>query len=98
MSDIAPVSGASCERIEPLGSPVRTPPPHPSEAFAPGRSSDRPSDRVDISDRARLLSRLAALPIRHELVDRVRREIAAGTYESEERLRGAIAALEEDLA
>jgi negative regulator of flagellin synthesis FlgM len=91
MSDIAPVSGPSLERTEALAAPSRGAP-----SSEPGRLA-RPSDRVEFSDRARLLSRLAALPIRHELVERVRREIAAGTYETEEKLEAVVQALEEDL-
>jgi negative regulator of flagellin synthesis FlgM len=93
MSDIAPVSGPSFERLEPV--------PVPRTHQEPGRSAgatDRPSDRVDISDRARLLSRLAAMPeIRQELVDSVRAQIEAGMYETEERLEEAIEALAEEL-
>jgi negative regulator of flagellin synthesis FlgM len=91
MSDIAPVSGPSFERIEPLTSPAR-----PGPAGGSARTS-RAADRVDISGHARLLNRLAALPIRQDLVDRVRQQIADGTYESEEKLEQAIAALAEDL-
>jgi len=53
---------------------------------------------VDISDRARLLSKLTALPdVRSELVDRIRQEIAKGTYDTEDRLDQAIENLAEEL-
>jgi negative regulator of flagellin synthesis FlgM len=91
MSDIAAVSGLSFERTEPSTSSTR---PAPG-ADAPRAS--RPSDRVELSDRARLLSRLAALPIRQDLVDRVRRELAAGTYETDEKLQAVVEALGEEL-
>ena len=94
MSDIAPVNGPVYERIEPLSPGFRAAQPHEGRA----RPSDRPSDRVDISDRARLLSKLAAMPeIRQELVDEVRRQIADGTYDTEDKLDQAIASLADDL-
>lgn len=64
----------------------------------------RPSDQIDISDRARLLSKMAQLPpVRAELVARIKEEIAAGTYDDEnsaayaERLDGAARGLLADL-
>ncbi len=98
MSDIAPVNGAPYERPEPI-TPVSRPIGLAEPAPVPGpRLAGRPSDRVDISERARLLSRLAAMPeIRQELVDQVRRQIADGTYETDDKLDEALAALAEDL-
>jgi negative regulator of flagellin synthesis FlgM len=70
---------------------------------APVRTS-RPSDKVEISERARLLSRMAELPpIRAELVARVKAEIAAGTYDDKnspafaDKLDGAARGLLADL-
>jgi hypothetical protein len=61
-------------------------------------SVDRPSDRVDISDRARFLSQLAALPdVRGDLISSVRDQIARGTYETTERLDAAISSLLDEL-
>lgn len=68
-------------------------PPDRGESSAPIRSADR----VELSEMAQYLSRLNDLPIRSELVDRVRREIAEGAYENEERLDAAIQSLLEDL-
>jgi flagellar biosynthesis anti-sigma factor FlgM len=102
MSDIAPINivsgGVGADRIEPVSrhASQRYEAQGPSDRAA--RGTDRPSDRVDISDRARLLAQLAALPeVRQELVDRVRSEIAAGVYETDEKLDGAIMNLAEDL-
>jgi negative regulator of flagellin synthesis FlgM len=56
-------------------------------------------DTVEVSAAAQLLAKLAALPdVRQELIDRVQSEIAAGTYETDEKLNLAVEALLEDLA
>jgi negative regulator of flagellin synthesis FlgM len=96
MADIALVAGYS--GVECAGGVA----PERAGAKAPAQSeasrTERPSDRVDISDRARLLSKLSAMPdVRSELVDRIRQEIAQGTYETEDRLDQAIENLAEDL-
>jgi hypothetical protein len=96
MSDIAPILGPSVDRLEAAGGvtdrgSVRTP------ARADSTPRERPSDRVEFSERARYLSRLASLPARQELVDRVRAEINDGTYESPEKLDAAISGLLDDL-
>lgn len=91
MSDISPISPVSTGRIEPVAD-------RPGPRTAPTPRSERPSDRVELSDRARYLSKLAALPeVRLDLVDRVRREIAAGSYETDAKLDAAIRNLVEDL-
>lgn len=69
------------------------------------RSADRPApppapagDVVEISTAARLAAKIHDLPeIRQELVQRVREEIAAGTYETEERIEGTITRLMDEL-
>lgn len=58
------------------------------------RQSGRASDRVELSDHARLLDRLRQLPeIRQDLVDRVRSEIDAGAYDTPEQLDAAVEAI-----
>jgi negative regulator of flagellin synthesis FlgM len=53
---------------------------------------------VEFSTTARLLSKIAELPeIRQELVDQVRAEIAAGTYETEDKVDAALQSLLSDL-
>lgn len=106
MSDIAPISplyGPSGGRIDP-GALQGHAPDAAAGAGAVGRDAQRsmradgseraltrPSDRVDISDRARLLGKLAALPaIREDLVARIRDQIAAGEYDTDERIDAAI--------
>ena len=66
-----------------------------SQAAAPTRASDR----AEFSQAARLLSKLAELPeVRQDLVDRVRAELEAGTYETPGRIDATIDKLAEDLA
>jgi negative regulator of flagellin synthesis FlgM len=56
-------------------------------------------DRVELSDHARLLEQIRRLPeIRSDLVDRVRGEIAAGTYETPAKLDVAVERLAQDIA
>lgn len=93
MSDIAPISHVSAARPDGGGPVDRDPVRRGADARPP-----RPSDRVELSDRARYLNKLAALPEeRSELVDAVRSEIERGTYDSADRLDQAIRALAEDL-
>lgn len=61
------------------------------------RTSDRPSDRVELSDRARYLAQLQQVPpVRQSLIDEVRAQIEAGTYDTPERLDAALDGLIED--
>src|SRR5262245_36538104 len=96
MSDIAPVSGVP-DRFDIQPMPGDRPAYRAAEGTA-GRT-ERPSDRVDISDRARLLSKLASLPeVRQDMVDAARAKIAAGSYDhDEEYLNGAIENMVKDL-
>ncbi len=58
----------------------------------------RGSDQAQFSVAARLLSRLDELPeVRSDLVARVKAEIEAGTYETEDKLDLAISELADDL-
>lgn len=55
-------------------------------------------DRAQFSEHARMLARLAELPkVREHVVDRVRAQIAEGTYESPEKLDAAVHALIQEL-
>ncbi|MEX2218183.1 MAG: flagellar biosynthesis anti-sigma factor FlgM [Phycisphaerales bacterium] len=92
MSDIAPVSGVPSDRFDTAPAPGYGP------ATRSAQPTRRPSDRVELSDRARLLSKLNAMPdIRQDLVDRIRREIAEGSYDSAERMDRAIDALTQEM-
>lgn len=64
-------------------------------AAAPPRSGDK----VELSTQARLLDQLSRIPeVRTDLVQQVRSEIDAGTYETPERLEATLDALLEDLS
>ena len=97
MSDIAPVPGYGVDRLDTAHgvsdrSASRTP------AQTQPTSPNRPSDRVELSDRARYLSKLSSLPeVRQDLVDRIRQEISSGQYETPEKLDDAISSLLDDL-
>jgi flagellar biosynthesis anti-sigma factor FlgM len=90
MSDISPIgspsatSGARAHRHQSITTPAAT--------------STRGGDKVELSNTAQLLSKLAALPdIRQDLVDRVKAQIANNTYETPEKIDAAITGLGEDL-
>ena len=63
-----------------------------------GSTPTRGGDRVELSLPARLLSRLNQSPeIRQDLVDRVRAEIEAGTYDTSDKIEALIPDLLADL-
>ena len=89
MNNIAPIGRTS------ISSPERT-----SDVTAVPKEvvKNQGRDQVEISAAGHLLSRLDELPdVRHDLVERIRDEILAGTYESEEKLTEAIDELIVDL-
>lgn len=55
-------------------------------------------DQVQLSDHARWLDSLRDLPVRTELVQRIKAEIEAGTYDIDARLDRAAGAIADDLA
>ncbi|GIW88077.1 MAG: hypothetical protein KatS3mg108_2401 [Isosphaeraceae bacterium] len=58
-----------------------------------------PRDRVEISPIGRMLDGVARLPeIRHERVEEIRRQIAAGVYETPEKLEIALERLIDELS
>jgi anti-sigma28 factor (negative regulator of flagellin synthesis) len=58
-----------------------------------------PVDQLDISHEAEMVSRTREVPdVRHELVARVKAEIEAGTYETEEKLDIAVGRLLDELS
>jgi len=68
-------------------------PPHKPHASRPTPPAETVSqaDQLDISPEADLISRAREVPgIRQDLVDRIRSEIQAGTYETEEKLNIAL--------
>ena len=61
-------------------------------------ATQRGADAIELSVQAQLLSRLAKLPdVRQELVDRVRGEIEAGTYDTPDKIEALLDELEQDL-
>ena len=58
-----------------------------------------PRDQVEISPLGRMLDGISGLPeIRHERVEEIRRQIAAGTYETTEKLEFALDRLFDELS
>ena len=85
MTNISPTSSVSLGRIEPA-STVSV-----EAREAPKAPARRGADRVEVSEMARLLGTLKQMPdVRADLVERVRGEIAAGRYETDEKLEIAI--------
>ena len=91
MNEINPVGQPNASHI---GRHNRLARPNPASPA----SSLRGHDRVELSRAAQLISRLNELPdIRHELVNRVRKEIANGSYETSEKIDLLMNNLAEDL-
>lgn len=94
MSDLSSISGFHSSRV---AAPVRA----GDDAATTARNTElKPSprvgggDSVELSARARLIASLSEIttadePIRTELVDRVKAEIADGTYDTPEKLAAA---------
>ena len=60
--------------------------------------SDRQSDSVQFSQAAQFLSKLSDLPaVRQPLIDRVKSEIAAGSYDSPDKVDSLLNSLANDL-
>src|SRR6185436_9194345 len=97
MSDISSVVGPGAGRLDGSAETMGRVAGAAPAASSPGRI-ERPSDRVELSDRARLLSKLASLPeVRQDLVDRVKREIEDGGYDTPERMDSALNSMIDDL-
>lgn len=68
-------------------------------ASSDSATSTRSSDRVELSNQARLLSKLKQLPeIREDLVNSVKSQIDTGNYDTDERFDTAVNALLDDLS
>lgn len=90
MTDVNGIQPAGAARPVDAAAPVA--PTQRSHAPAAAR------DVAEISDVARLAARIEELPdVRTELVQRVKAEIAAGTYETSERIEIAAARLTDEL-
>ena len=63
------------------------------------KGAAQPTDTVEISPEARLASKIAGIPpVRSDLVARVRSEIKAGTYETEDKLNTTVDRLMDEMA
>lgn len=70
----------------------------PEQKARAGDAADR-RDRVDLSQLARLRSRLKELPpVRTELVEQIRSEIDAGDYETADKIEKAVDEIARELA
>ena len=97
MSDISPINTSSSLRVR----RVSVDPAYASEVGSDevrGRGGARSSDRVELSRVAQYLSQLKAEPEpRTDLIDRVRSEIEAGTYLTDDKLSAAADQLLDDI-
>lgn len=87
--------------IAPIGPSTGT----ASSAYLRSSSAESPtpprpvSDRVDLSEHARHLERLRALPdVRAEKVETIRASIERGTYDTPERMQAAMRRLLDELS
>lgn len=63
-----------------------------------GSTSSRPSDQLDLSERARLIGRMKQLPpVRNDLISQIRQQIQQGQYETTDKLDQAISNLSSEL-
>ncbi len=85
--------------IAPINRPGRIGPTTPARAVdrAAAASPARASDEVFVSPMATYLNKLRDNPIRQELVDDVREQIADGTYETPEKIDAAVSELAQEL-
>ncbi len=97
MSDISSINNASGLRVR----RVSVDPAYASQSGAEevrGRGGARSSDSVELSQHAQYLSQLRSEPQeRTDLINRVREEIAAGTYLSDDKLEQAADQLLDDI-
>ncbi len=96
MSDTSPISPVKTTPLSRLNGSRASIDQAPSD-LQPGIT--RPSDRLELSDRAVLLSRLRDLPaVRADLVQRVKSEIDTGAYDTPDKLDAAVRALVDEFA
>lgn len=98
MSDIAPLGGGS---VPPVDLHQYRSNGSVNASRLPEPRAEREEDTIELSPTARRLLLLDRLlhdpPVREDLVNRVRAEIAAGPYESEEKIDRVIEELWNDL-
>ena len=90
MSDITPLHRASATSYSHTG--------RAKPAVTTTAPPSRGADRAEFSSASQILAKLSQpAEVRQSLVDRVRAEIAAGTYETDAKLDAAIEGLYQDL-
>ncbi len=90
MSDISPLQHSAAASYSPTGRARPAP--------AAATPSPRGSDRAEFSNVSQILARLnQPAEVRLDLVNQIRSEIEAGTYETDAKLDAAIESLAEDL-
>ncbi len=75
-------------------------PPHSARPSPPAQPTFSPQiqDEVNISDAARLVEKAGQMPeIRQGLVDRIRAQIASGSYETPDKLDVAVSRLLDEI-
>ncbi|MBX2852062.1 MAG: flagellar biosynthesis anti-sigma factor FlgM [Phycisphaeraceae bacterium] len=91
MSDINPIARPQRTTFEAVNKP--------SSTSSDSAATTRTSDRVELSEQARLLSKLKQLPdVREGLVNSVKSQIDSGKYDTDERFDTAVNALLDDLS
>lgn len=92
MTNLTPIEAGSAGR---LASTQPTPEREDVRATARPRRGD---DRVEVSDAARFLAKMNAMPeVRTDLINEVRSQIADGTYDTPEKMDLAIDSMIEEL-
>jgi anti-sigma28 factor (negative regulator of flagellin synthesis) len=95
MPDISSIGHGS---IEPFGRPSSSMAIQRNGSFVETKTDVRSSDRVELSDHARLLDQMRQLPEgRLDLVNQVKQAIDSGDYETEEKMNLAISKLLDDI-
>lgn len=75
-------------------------PPHTSRASKPPAPSQTGpiQDELEISDAGQLVNRIGEMPeVRQARIDQIRAQIAAGTYETDEKLEIAVGRLLDEI-
>lgn len=92
MSDLSPIQ----DSVSPVVGRISGPASH--RRVDAGGAAPRGADRVELSELAYYMAKLAEMPeVRSDLVSQVRSQIEAGTYLTDEKIDGAIDALAEEM-
>ena len=92
MTNLSPIESGAVGRVTPNDKP------NPRTDGRPVNQTRRGDDRVEVSQAARFLAKMNAMPaIRTDLVDRVRAEIDNGTYDTAERFDLAVDSMIDEL-